>query len=115
MIQTLEQINQEFVAGTIFFKYEQNNIIKGSVRALLENGVCKIGKLVVDPCFQHQGIGKILMQELEVYFTHKCNKFSLFTGDKSEHALGLYKSLGYIITQYKSIGSYSLVYMEKII
>lgn len=113
MTQTLEQIQEEFDSGVVFFKYEQNNIIIGSVRAVINQKVCNIGKLIVDPNFQNQGIGKSLMKELETYFDNKCDIFKLFTGEKSKHALGLYKSLGYKITYHKNIGDYSLVYMEK--
>lgn len=113
MIQTQQQIEEEFNTGTIFFKYEKDNHIIGSVRGKLKDDICKIGRLVVKPEFQNQGVGKSLMFELEAHFKHQCRKFQIFTGEKSEHALGLYTSLGYKISNYQNVGSYNLIYMEK--
>ena len=53
------------------------------------------------------------MQELEEYFKDKCDKFVIFTGEKSERALRLYTKLGYHITANENVGKYSLIHMEK--
>ena len=114
MTQTLEQIEEEFTSGTVFFKLSFGEKIVGSVRAkMLDENIYFVGKLVVNPELHNKGIGTTLMNELEEYFRHKCKKFKIFTGEKSEHALGLYRKLGYKITDHKNLGKYSLIHMEK--
>jgi len=114
MTQTLEQIEEEFTSGTIFFKLSFDEDIVGSVRArMLDENTCFTGKLIVNPELHNNGIGTALMHELEEYFKDKCTKFKIFTGEKSEHALGLYKKLGYQITSNQNVGKYSLIHMEK--
>lgn len=113
MIQTLHQIEEEYQHGTVFFKYEKQNCIIGSVRGKLEGNICRIGRLVVKPEYQNQGIGKTLMLELESYFKRENCMFRIFTGEKSEHALGLYLKLGYTIYRYQNVGNYKLIHMEK--
>jgi N-acetylglutamate synthase-like GNAT family acetyltransferase len=68
--------------------------IVGSVRALIQDGVCIIGKLIVQPEFQNQGIGKRLMKEIEAAYRHVKRK-ELFTGHKSIKNIELYSRLGY--------------------
>ncbi len=114
MTQTLGEIEEEFNSGTTFFKLLFDEEIVGSVRAkMIDETICFVGKLVVNPDTQNQGIGTTLMHELEEYFKDKCYKFKIFTGEKSEHALGLYTKLGYHITGNQNVGKYSLVHMEK--
>jgi ribosomal protein S18 acetylase RimI-like enzyme len=114
MIQTKEEILEDFSNGTLFLKYEKNNEIVGSVRAYLDSKkICNIGRLVVNPFFQKQGIGKKLMIDIEKEFLD-CKKFRLFTGEKNNIAFNLYKKLGYIESGRQYTGKYFLIYMEKI-
>lgn len=114
MTQTIEQIEEEFNLGTTFFKLSFDEEIVGSVRAkMIDETTCFIGKLVVDPVHQNKGIGTKLMHELEDYFKDKCSNFKIFTGEKSDHALGLYTKLGYQITGKQNVGKYYLIHMEK--
>ena len=68
--------------------------IVGSVRAYLSEGTCYVGRLIVDPGVQNQGIGTRLMSEIEQAFSHAA-RFELFTGHLSERNLYLYHKLGY--------------------
>ncbi len=54
----------------------------------------RIGKLIVKPTFQNQGLGKRLMEAIEMQF-NQCSVFELFTGHRSDKNLNLYKKLGY--------------------
>lgn len=114
MTQTLEEIEEEFNSRTIFFKLSFEKEIVGSVRAkMIDEATCFVGKLVVNPELQNKGIGTTLMRELEEHFKDKCSKLKIFTGEKSDHALGLYTKLGYQKTGNQNVGKYSLVHMEK--
>jgi GNAT superfamily N-acetyltransferase len=60
----------------------------------LPTGTNFIGKLIVHPDFQNQGIGTRLMNEIEKRFD-QAERYELFTGYKSERNLHLYRKLGY--------------------
>ncbi|WP_256762163.1 GNAT family N-acetyltransferase [Cohnella sp. WQ 127256] len=97
--QSLSELENEFNEG-ILLKVTIGDEIVGSVRALIQDGVCIIGKLIVKPEFQNQGIGKRLMMEIEAAYTQVKRK-ELFTGHKSIKNIELYKRLGY--QKYKEI------------
>jgi ribosomal protein S18 acetylase RimI-like enzyme len=87
--------------------------IVGSVRAYLDQGTCYIGRLVVHPDLQNQGIGTRLMREIERLFGHAA-RFELFTGHLSERNLYLYDKLGYRPFKQERISdALTLVYLEK--
>jgi GNAT superfamily N-acetyltransferase len=85
----------------------------GSVRAILTGGTCFIGRLIVHPDYQGQGIGAQLMRAIEEYFS-SADRYELFTGSRSENNLRFYSNLGYKIFQTKSISSkVTLAFLEK--
>jgi ribosomal protein S18 acetylase RimI-like enzyme len=93
LTQTLEQSIEDYHTNTIL-KAVQNGKILGSVRAYAKQDTAYIGKLMVLPSYQGQGIGKALMREIENEFSGK--KYELFTGEKSKKNLVLYERLGYV-------------------
>ncbi len=113
LVQTLEEINKEFKTH-IFLKVIENKEIFGSVRALqINDETCYIGRLIVHPDFQNQGIGTELMKEIEDNF-NECQRFELITGHKSHKNIKLYEKLGY--TKFKTeklTENLNLVYLEK--
>ena len=112
MVQTLESIEKDF-ENQVFLKALINGRIIGSVRAYSKEGICYIGRLVVHPDFQNQGIGTKLMNEIEKIFG-TCQRFELFTGDKSERNLYLYQKLGYKLFKTANITDQTtIVYLEK--
>lgn len=94
MIQTYDELLQEFNEG-IILKHRQGHRIVGSVRAYVDDeNVCHVGKLIVHPGYQNKGIGRALMVEIEKKFT-ACAKYHLFTGEITPNTLYLYTKLGY--------------------
>lgn len=93
LTQDIESLKLEWQNG-IVLKAEKNGQIIGSARAKLVDNVCKIGKLIVKPDFQNRGIGKQLLQEIEKLFDN-CSIYELFTGNKSEKNLTIYRKSGY--------------------
>jgi GNAT superfamily N-acetyltransferase len=88
--------------------------IAGSVRAYLSEGTCFVGRLIVHPELQNQGIGTRLMNEIEHLFSHAA-RFELFTGHLSERNLYLYNKLGYRPFKRERItDALTLVYLEKV-
>lgn len=114
LIQTLEQINDEFKTS-VFLKAIENEKIIGSVRGTLINSeTCYIGRLIVHPDFQNQGIGKKLMEEIEDNFK-ECERFELITGHKSQKNIYIYEKIGYEPFKIEKLTeNLNLLYLEKI-
>jgi ribosomal protein S18 acetylase RimI-like enzyme len=110
--QSLNEITSE-IETKHFLKYVVNDRIVGSVRAYMTEGTCFIGKLIVHPKFQNQGIGTTLLKEIENHF-NRAERFELFTGFKSEKNLHLYRKQGFEIFKSEKINeALTLVFMEK--
>ena len=110
--QTIENMQAEFEYQVIL-KAEQGDKIVGSVRGYEKNGTCFIGKLIVDPVVQNQGIGTRLMKEIEQRFG-EVERYELFTGFKSGKNLYFYKKLGYEkFKQEQKSTKLTLIYMQK--
>jgi len=112
LIQTLEEIKLEFRNKT-FLKAIENNKLIGSVRANHNNHACFIGKLIVHPSYQNQGLGARLLNEIEKTFEHVF-RYELFTGVKSRKNLYLYVKLGYTIFKTEQLSdNLHLAFLEK--
>ena len=113
LVETLDEIEQEF-STYLFLKAIINGVIIGSVRAYQEGDTCYIGRLVVHPKFQRQGIGTRLIREIESIF-RTCRRYEIFTGHKSIRNINLYKKFGYKEFQVKEVSpNLQYIYMEKI-
>jgi N-acetylglutamate synthase-like GNAT family acetyltransferase len=112
LTQTLNEIKED-LAFQIFLKIVIDNKIVGSVRGYKEEDTCYIGKLVVHPNYQNQGIGTKLLKEIEAKF-NDAKRYELFTGFKSEKNLYLYQKLGYKQFRTEHIHeNLQMVYLEK--
>ncbi|WP_022660796.1 GNAT family N-acetyltransferase [Paucidesulfovibrio longus] len=112
MLESLEQM-RDAMRGHLFLKAMDEGRIAGSVRANLDGGTCRIGRLVVAPALQRRGIGSRLMDAIETRFPD-AEHFEIFTGHKSEGNLRLYRRLGYeeYLTQQVRPGL-TVVFMRK--
>jgi GNAT superfamily N-acetyltransferase len=114
LMETLDEIKQEFL-NQIVLKMMSEDIIIGSVRAYAKDNSCYIGKLIVHPAYQNNGIGTKLMKEIEKQYEN-VKRNELFTGFKSDKNIHFYKKLSYVIFKTVIINdTLSLVYFEKII
>ena len=112
LTQTLEEIKKDF-ESQFFLKAIIDEKIIGSVRAFMKEGTCYVGRLIVHPDFQNQGIGTQLMNRVEKTFK-EAKRFEIFTGHKSERNLYLYEKLGY--KRFKALTAsekLTIVYLEK--
>ena len=114
LIQTLDELKAEF-KNYYFLKAVDDGKTIGSVRARISQpGTCYIGRLIVHPDFQNQGIGTALMDEIEKIF-HECERWELMTGHLSKKNVKLYENLGYNIFKAEELTpNLNLVYFEKI-
>jgi len=112
LTQSLDSLKDEISAGSVL-KYSQGEAIIGSVRASLQDNKCEIGRLIVAPEFQGQGIGSALLAAIEARFP-KAHSFELFTGSRSEGNIRLYRRHGYEIVATKALSpAVTLVFMSK--
>ena len=112
LTQSIESLREEF-AGSVVLKAVSGERIVGSVRAKAENDTCAIGRLVVHPEFQGQGIGSQLLKQIEASFTG-LSKYELFTGSKSEANIRLYERHGYVSTRTQTLSpTVSITFLEK--
>lgn len=94
LTQTYDSISADF-KEYIFLKAVYGNKIIGSVKGRQTYDFCWIGKLIVHPEFQNNGLGKRLMLQIEKEFPNP-KQFQLCTGYKSFKNIKMYESLGYI-------------------
>jgi ribosomal protein S18 acetylase RimI-like enzyme len=81
LTQSLDEIEADF-QRQVFLKASADGKIVGCVRGYVRDGTCFIGRLIVHPDLQNQGIGTRLMNEIEKHF-HQARRYELFTGEKS--------------------------------
>ncbi len=111
LTQTPEELEEEFNRSTILNAVDDGRIV-GSVRAYERDGTCHIGRLIVHPDRQNQGMGRKLVDAIEECFRGR--RYELFTGCLSVKNLAFYEKLGY--RKYKTDkidDKLELVYLEK--
>jgi GNAT superfamily N-acetyltransferase len=114
LTETLAELQAAFATHT-FLKAVADGQIIGSVRACIADGTCYIGRLLVHPARQNQGIGTRLMAAIEAEARAQgVRRFELFTGHKSARNLYLYHKLGYRPFKQERVNDQvELVYLEK--
>jgi len=111
MVQTIEMMESSFY-DYLFLKAVLGNRIIGSIRLRTAEGTCYIGRLIVEPEFQHQGIGRHLLHTAEALY--KGMRFELFTGHLSKRNIELYEKEGYKPFKTVKMGDReTLLYLEK--
>lgn len=113
LIETIDEYKNEFNKFN-YIKAELNDKIIASARGFEKENTCYIGRVVVVPEFQNQGIGKSLMKEIEFAF-QAVNRYELFTGKNNFKTLKFYYDQGY--KDFKSEfenENIELIYLEKL-
>jgi predicted N-acetyltransferase YhbS len=102
LTQTLEEVRAAIAAQTVLVAVEGTRIV-GSVRAGLVGDEWRLGRLVVVPDRQGQGIGSALIRAVEAAAPREVTVFSVETGPKSEQNVRLYEKHGYSLVPNDSI------------
>ncbi len=110
--QTLAGMEEDLERQVVLKAVVDGRIV-GSVRGLVRDDTCYVGRLIVHPDHQNQGIGRRLMAEIEARCP-EVRRYELFTGHRSEKNLHLYDSLGYRPLRTERINDrLTLVFLEK--
>ncbi|SNS01756.1 Predicted N-acetyltransferase YhbS [Humidesulfovibrio mexicanus] len=113
LTQTLEELRADFSRMTILKALDEHGGIVGSVRGEMDGGVCRIGRLVVRPDRQRQGLGAALLAAIEAAHPQAA-RFALFTGSHSVGNLRLYARAGFVETDRREAKpGLTLVFLEK--
>lgn len=113
LIETADELRAAMVDGVVLALVDQDVVI-GSVRGSLSDGVCRIGRLFVRPDRQGEGLGSALLVAIEAEFA-AARRFELFTGSLSEGNIRLYRRHGYAITgEIRPSPRLTLVTLEKL-
>ena len=113
LTQALASLRSE-IATLTFLKASANGAIVGSVRARVVDGCAQVGRLIVDPPCQRQGVGSSLLRAVEAALPDAA-RFELFTGSRSVGNLRLYERHGYRMRETRQLSErVSVVYLDKL-
>jgi GNAT superfamily N-acetyltransferase len=112
LVETLASV-REHIERHVVLKALADGRLVGSVRGVLTDGICEVGRLIVHPEAQRRGIGAGLLDAIEARVSG-ATAFELFTGDRSEGNLRLYARHGYVVTHTRPVSAaVSLVFLRK--
>lgn len=112
LTETLDELIEEYKAGTVLKMVGENGKIIGSVRGKEADGTLYIGKLMVHPDHQRKGYGRRLLTAIEECCPGR--RYELFTSTRSVNNIRLYESLGYKkFDERDEDGEIRFVYLEK--
>lgn len=113
LTQTMDDLLEEFRTHDVLKAVSDAGVLVGSVRTVVRDGTCYVGKLIVDPLHQNRGIGRALLSAVEGR-NPDAERFELFTGHLSAKNLHLYHGLGYREFKREKAGEkVVLVFLEK--
>jgi ribosomal protein S18 acetylase RimI-like enzyme len=112
MVQTVDELRAEIEKQTVLVGMLEDRIV-ASVRGYQVESVAYLGRFIVEPERQGQGIGTLMIGALEQSFP-TADTFELFTGHRSEANLRLYRRLGYVEVKRKQVDAgLSMVFLRK--
>lgn len=114
LTQTLDELTAELgSAHVIALGAWIDHRLVGSVRVHVDGAVAHLGRLVVVPDLQGQGIGTALLVASERALPSQVDEVRLFTGSRSEPTIRLYERHGYVRQGETPAGAYALVHLTK--
>ncbi|MEV4115580.1 GNAT family N-acetyltransferase [Nonomuraea sp. NPDC049695] len=93
LVESLEQVRKVIESAVVLKALDAGRIV-GAVRGQVSGTTCLVGRLVVAPDRQGQGLGTALLTALHEAVP-QAEAFDLYTGHLSEANLKLYRRLGY--------------------
>ncbi|MGB3304267.1 GNAT family N-acetyltransferase [Gordonia sp. (in: high G+C Gram-positive bacteria)] len=117
LTQSLDELVTELASPDVIaigLRSEVGRLV-GAVRVQLSpDSVAELGRLVVVPDLQGQGLGSRLLQLAEERLPEQVSHLTLFTGERSAANLRLYERFGYREThRTPTPAGYALVHLSK--
>ena len=113
LTQTLAELAEELADSTVTaLGIHDDGRLIGAVRVHRSENAAELGRLIVAPDRQGQGIGTRLLLHAETVYP-EASEIRLFTGEHSAANIRLYTRHGYHETSRTSAGSYQLVNFVK--
>ena len=112
LLQTYDEIEQEYAKCRFLKAEDENKEIIGSVRAYSDNGTTFVCKLFVHPKWQGQRIGEKLLLAIE----RECPaaRYELFTSNKNMRSIRIYERIGYVkFKEQKATDVLTFAFFEK--
>lgn len=94
LTQSLDELRASIGEGTLLLARRAGRLV-GSVRGELRDDVWYVGRLMVAPDLQGQGLGRLLMSEIEARAPTPARVVQLVTGVASVRNLSFYRRRGY--------------------
>jgi ribosomal protein S18 acetylase RimI-like enzyme len=115
LLQTLDQLRSELASpALVAWGLRREARLVAAVRLReLGNGGVELGRLVVAPDLQGRGLGARLLRAAESLVPAGTTALHLFTGERSEANLRLYRRHGYVETHRTPAGGHELVHLVK--
>ncbi|KGM14701.1 hypothetical protein N867_17365, partial [Actinotalea fermentans ATCC 43279 = JCM 9966 = DSM 3133] len=114
LVQTLDEVRAELGrADVIGLGVWDGGRLVAAVRLRVDGAVAHLGRLVVAPDRQGEGIGSDLLAACERVLPPAVGEIRLFTGADSDATLRLYERHGYVRQFASPAGTYELVHLTK--
>ena len=114
LTQTLDELFDELRSSSVIgLGAWLDGRLVGSVRVRLDGAVGHLGRLVVVPDLQGQGIGTTLLRAAEEALPAEVTEIRLFTGSRSDPTIRLYERFGYVRQGETPAGTHDLVHLTK--
>ena len=92
--ETFDDLRAWLPEWTVLVAHREGRLV-GAARARLEGEAWDIGRLMVAPDLQGQGLGRALLDEIERLAPSTATTYSLFTGAGSRRNQRMYQRAGY--------------------
>lgn len=113
LVQTHAELDEELRTSTALVAVLAGRVV-GAVRARAEPPRLHIGRLVVAPDLQGRGVGTALLVGIEASAPDSAMVAALFTGERSEGNLSLYRRHGYATVRTEELRpGLRIVHLEK--
>ena len=112
--QTLGELQAELADPAVTaLGIRRDGRLVASVRLRVQGEVAELGRLIVAPDLQGQGLGTRLLRAAEADLPETVERVNLFAGEKSVANIRLYEREGFIETHREPAGTYEMVFLSR--
>lgn len=114
LTQSLDDVRAELAREDVVgLGVRDDGRLVAAVRLRIDGAVAHLGRLVVAPDRQGEGIGTDLLAACERVLPPEVAEIRLFTGSRSESTIRLYERAGYVRQYETPEGTHDLVHLTK--